>query len=538
MRPAPRRSRRGPLLVLAGLVVLAAGAAAAVWHWSGATLAGDPVGLARVELDPFAGRLVSARATTSGGAAVPLTVAGGLLTPRTPVTPGEKIDVTVVVKRAGWLAWALGKERREQLTVDAPVASVTDRWLTRPSGSTLLVRFDQPVTSVQVKQPGRPARSIQNGGRTPPAAVHVPAAGAAGTLQVRAAVRSWERLGPAQSVSWFPQATQPVAVVNQAPGTRINPVEPIRLTFAQPVDEVLGSDRPGFSPAVAGRWTEPDDHTLLFTPTGLGAGLDTTIHLRLPKTLAVVAEGGTSVRAASRVTWTVPPGRTLRMEQLLAEAGYLPVRWTPDGSDVPRSARAQLSAAVDPPAGRFDWRYPNTPPELKRLWKEGDWNTILQGAVMMFQDRHHLTVDGLPGPVFWRTLLQTTLAGERKTDGYSYVYVHRDVPQLLTLWHNGKVVLTSPGNTGVPQAPTALGTFPVFEHIPVGTMSGTNPDGSHYYDPGIKWISYFHGGEALHSFTRASYGTPQSLGCVELPMAAAAKVWPYTPIGTLVTIES
>jgi hypothetical protein len=69
-------------------------------------------------------------------------------------------------------------------------------------------------------------------------------------------------------------------------------------------------------------------------------------------------------------------------------------------------------------------------------------------------------------------------------------------------------------------------------------MSGTNPDGSHYYDPGIKWISYFHGGEALHSFTRASYGTPQSLGCVELPMDAAAKVWPYTPIGTLVTIES
>jgi hypothetical protein len=32
-------------------------------------------------------------------------------------------------------------------------------------------------------------------------------------------------------------------------------------------------------------------------------------------------------------------------------------------------------------------------------------------------------------------------------------------------------------------------------------------------------------------------GTPQSLGCVELPLASAAKVWPYTPIGTLVTVE-
>jgi hypothetical protein len=36
---------------------------------------------------------------------------------------------------------------------------------------------------------------------------------------------------------------------------------------------------------------------------------------------------------------------------------------------------------------------------------------------------------------------------------------------------------------------------------------------------------------------RASFGTLQSLGCVELPLASAANVWPYTPIGTLVTVE-
>jgi len=77
----------------------------------------------------------------------------------------------------------------------------------------------------------------------------------------------------------------------------------------------------------------------------------------------------------------------------------------------------------------------------------------------------------------------------------------------------------------------------VFEHIPIGTMSGTNPDGSHYNDPGVRWISYFHGGDAIHAFPRGSYGTPQSLGCVELPYTAASQVWPYTPVGTLVTIE-
>jgi hypothetical protein len=157
--------------------------------------------------------------------------------------------------------------------------------------------------------------------------------------------------------------------------------------------------------------------------------------------------------------------------------------------------------------------------------------------VMMFQDDHQLPVDAIAGPRVWHEVLADAVAGVRRTDGYSYVYVHRNVPQLLTLWHNGRVVLTSPGNTGVAAAPTALGTWPVFEHIPVGRMSGTNPDGSHYDDPGIRWISYFHGGEALHAFTRASFGTPQSLGCVELPLDQAAKVWPYTPIGTLVTIE-
>ena len=165
---------------------------------------------------------------------------------------------------------------------------------------------------------------------------------------------------------------------------------------------------------------------------------------------------------------------------------------------------------------------------------------IVRGAIMMFQDEHHLTVDGLPGPDLWKGLLKEAPSTTRpRTAGYSYVYVHRDQrPQQLTLWHNGKTIFTSPGNTGVPAAPTELGTFPVFEHLAETTMSGTNPDGSHYNDPGIKWVSYFNGGDALHAFDRASFGTPQSVGCVELPLASAAKIWPYTPIGTLVTIES
>ena len=69
------------------------------------------------------------------------------------------------------------------------------------------------------------------------------------------------------------------------------------------------------------------------------------------------------------------------------------------------------------------------------------------------------------------------------------------------------------------------------------TMSGENPDGSKYSDPGIKWVSYFYEGDALHAFDRASYGSPQSLGCVEMSLEEAESVYPYTPIGTPVTVN-
>jgi hypothetical protein len=244
------------------------------------------------------------------------------------------------------------------------------------------------------------------------------------------------------------------------------------------------------------------------------------------------------MRRTRTIDWTVPPGSTLRLQQLLAQGGYLPLDWQPSGATVARTPRGESRAAVDPPTGRFSWRYPNTPRELRALWHAGAPNAITRGALMMYEHDHGLAVDGLAGPQVWRALLAGAINARRGPTGYSYVYVHRALPQSLTLWHNGRTVLTSPGNTGVPAAPTQLGTFPVFEHIPVGTMSGTNPDGSHYNDPGIRYISYFNGGDAIHSFTRASFGTPQSLGCVELPLAAAAKVWPYTPIGTLVTVEN
>jgi lipoprotein-anchoring transpeptidase ErfK/SrfK len=160
---------------------------------------------------------------------------------------------------------------------------------------------------------------------------------------------------------------------------------------------------------------------------------------------------------------------------------------------------------------------------------------MTQGAVMAFENDHGLVADGTAGAAVWKALIVAALSGHRSTFGYTFVIVD-EASQRLTLWHDGQTVLTTPVNTGIASRPTATGTYPVYEHIASGTMSGTNPDGSHYNDPGIPWISYFNGGDALHGFYRAQYGFPQSLGCVEMPVDTAGHVFPYTPVGTLVHV--
>jgi len=527
-----RRRARAWIAGAAGALLLAALAFAAgvVW-WSGAALRRDPSALARIEVQPLGGSLVSAQAFDSRGHRIPLSVRELRLWPRRLVSPGEGITVVAVIRRPTWIAWAAGKTRVERLTVRAPVTELRGRWLSAARGAPVRLRFTGPVAKLAYTLDGR--RHIEAGGGR--RAISLEPTEPSGTVEVASAARRWERLGAPEKVTWFPVSRLPVVLVSPGPRRAIPPRTPIRLTFSRPLADAIGSATPQFSPHVPGRWRVVDDHTLAFLPSRLGFPFDANVRLELPRQFTI--SSGTTTAAAQAISWRVSGASFLRLQQLLATAGYLPLRWQPKAAPPPRELRAQLDAAVAPPAGRFVWSYPNTPPELQRLWVAGRPNEITRGAVMMFEDEHGLDVDGLVGPRVWQALLRDTIAGKRRTDGYSYVFVHRNVPQRLTLWHNGSIVLTSPGNTGVPVAPTELGTFPVFEHIPIGTMSGTNPDGSHYNDPGIRWISYFHGGEALHAFNRASFGTPQSLGCVELPLATAARVWPYTPIGTLVTIE-
>jgi L,D-transpeptidase catalytic domain len=519
------------LVVLVALVLLAAAALA----WSGVKLASDPTALALVSVQPLGGTIERVQAFGPHGQRIPLAVHDGRLTPLRRLTPGEQVSVDVKVRRPGWLGWALGHERNEQLTLRAPVAHVKQRWMILRSGSPVRVSFDQPVSAVAYGSAGSLAHHRLG---SPRSSVSLGMQPETGTTEIAAAARPWETLGAPTEVSWFPRSQAPVMVTIPAAGAQISPATALHLTFSKPISEVLGSSRPRLSPSTAGRWREIDSHSIEFVPSGMGAALGSHLQVQLPHAVAVTSNTGGGLHTTSAIEWTVPPGSTLRLQQLLAQAGYLPVDWQPTGTDVARTPSAEAQAAVEPPSGSFSWRYPNTPHQLEAMWTPSQANTITRGAVMKFENANDLTVDGLAGPGVWRALIDDAIAGKRLSSGYTYVYVHREVPETLTLWHAGQTVLTSPANTGISGAETELGTFPVFEHLPETTMSGTNPDGSHYEDPGIKWVSYFNGGDALHNFDRSSFGTPQSLGCVELPLAASAEIWPYTPIGTLVTIET
>jgi hypothetical protein len=212
----------------------------------------------------------------------------------------------------------------------------------------------------------------------------------------------------------------------------------------------------------------------------------------------------------------------------LAVLGYLPVSFE---SAVTLDAHQEASVVE----GSFVWRWGSTAASLDVLWNPGVDNVITRGAVMSFESAHHLATDGVAGTQVWAAL-ESDLANGVMGGAYNYVVVSTALPEKATVFSNGAAVYSSLVNTGVAQAPTELGTWPVYLRYTTTTMSGTNPDGSHYSDPGIPWVSYFHGGDALHGFIRPGYGWPQSVGCVELPIANAGVVWPLTPIGTLVSV--
>ena len=517
-----------PLLLIGAFVVAAFGL-------SGARLGRDPSALASVDTDAFGGEIDSVQATGPNGESIPVAVKGDKLFPKKKLHPGEKVDIEATVKRPSVVGWIAGKTETLEMTMRAPKAKVKTKWIAVPDSGVPTVHFNKAVTQVAYGQPGE---LVHRRFEHPKHKVELGEQASAGGAVIAAAPRGWEHLGKFTNVTWFPAGGAPTVAATPVADSEIGPSTPLTLTFSKKVKKVLGAKMPTLDPEVPGKWAQVDAHAIRFIPTGFGAPMATDLEAKLPEEVEVVQADG-SVKSEDAVVWHVPAGSSLRLQQMLAQLGYMPNSWKAEkGEEVALTPEAEVNAATNPPQGHFEWKF--TPqPSLKELWNPGEEEVITKGALMSFQDEQGIETDGVAGPEVWERLMEATINGERKSEpGYNYVYVSETIPETVKVFHNGKVVVEGPGNTGIPGAETELGTFPVFEHLEETTMSGENPDGSHYEDPGIMWVSYFNGGDALHAFDRASFGTPQSLGCVEMPLEQAAAVWPYTPIGTLVTVAS
>ncbi len=334
-----------------------------------------------------------------------------------------------------------------------------------------------------------------------------------------------------------PTATTSLRVVSTTPADGaggIGGTAPISVTFSSQL--ASGSTRPSIVPSVPGTWRTVGGTTMTFTPQ-VPFIPESQVTMTIPAGRSGVrARDGATLAKAVVVDFGIEDGSTLRLQQLLSLLDYSPLAWNAAGNPIPATdSLGQLRAAYVPPPGTFSWRQSGWPTELTSLWTPGKYTTFTRGLVMSFQADHGLDVTGVPDAGLWNDMLTSLAEGVVNTGGYNFALADKVPPQTLTIWHDGHVVLHTAANTGIPQSPTPSGTFPVYARYRYYTMHGKNPDGTPYSDP-VQYVAYFYDGDAVHYFPRAAYGIPQSLGCVELPLAEAAVAWPYLAYGTLVRV--
>ncbi|MGH9046121.1 MAG: Ig-like domain-containing protein [Acidimicrobiales bacterium] len=321
----------------------------------------------------------------------------------------------------------------------------------------------------------------------------------------------------------------PLSVASTTPTTGATGIASdttLTVKFSAPIR--FGSATPSISPSVTGSWSQAGKSALVFTPAAPFVPY-TKYTLTVPGgPTGVEAATGGHLAQSDPVSFTVADGNTTRLQQLLAELGYLPLSYS-------GTAPAPADMALPQP-GTLSWRW-TMPQTLVDQWVQGSPSAITKGAVMQFETQNGLAVDGVPGPEVWSDLLADVASHKTDPNPYTYVLVTKTLPEHQTTWVNGALQFSNIlVNTGVPGATTHDGTFQVFEHVKASDMKGCDVTGSCYNDPTVPWASYFDGGEALHGFPRANYGYPQSNGCVEMRITTAGRLWPYTVIGTLVTV--
>ena len=301
----------------------------------------------------------------------------------------------------------------------------------------------------------------------------------------------------------------------------------IRLNAAPAID----TPRPTLTPATAGHWSDLGEYEF-FKPAST---LQPCATYRLTIPAGTAAAGHRRLGHSHTVSFTVAcPGITA-VQEALARLNYLPysLHGYVGASSVAPLTRAQAARrAFDLPNGVLLANVRAAPP-----LQIGKVDPTTTGAMEVFEEDHGLPLSTAPTQQLWIELLADETLAKQNPHPYTWVTVTETIPETLEVHENNRIALKSLANTGVPGAATQQGIFPIYVRYVATTMIGTNVDGSHYDDPGVPWVNYFNGGDAVHGYIRPTYGVPQSNGCVELPIATAQVVYGMLAVGDLVIVE-
>jgi hypothetical protein len=334
-------------------------------------------------------------------------------------------------------------------------------------------------------------------------------------------------------------AAAPTAASTPLPPTRLlalpsrtisNGTQPLTVTLSAP--PATGSPVPMLRPAVAGSWATVGNSTV-FTPVS-------TLEPCSTYTLTVWAEttatGHSPLGRRQTIALKVACPPIAGLQQALARLGYMGAAFHPlydvHIASGPETRREAAEHAFHPPRGALVPDPSDAPTiEADRL------DETTKGALTVYQSDRGLEATGEPNYATWASLLASETGYRRAPHSYTWVTVSESSPETLEVHIGDRVAFSTPANTGVPGAETVQGIFPIYSRLTSTTMTGEDVDGTKYKVEDVPWVNYFNGGDAVHGYERASYGFPQSNGCVELPIEAAHTVYGMLALGDIVDVE-
>jgi hypothetical protein len=329
-----------------------------------------------------------------------------------------------------------------------------------------------------------------------------------------------------------PKEKPPATALTALPhGTVSDATAPLRVRLSGAPAQ--NSPWPELKPKVAGSWSTVEDSEY-FKATST---LEPCTTYELTVWANTTAIGHSPLGKRRTITFHVACPSITALQQGLTQLGYMGASFHSRYGgriNVGRETRGQAAhRAYNPPRGRLDPN-PSTAPPIEA----GRLDATTRGALTVFQEDHGITPTETPESRTWAALLAALALDRHNPVPYTWVSVTESIPETLEVHRASHIALSTPANTGVAGAETQTGLFPIYSRLTSTTMSGTNPDGSKYSDPGVPWVNYFNGGDAVHGFPRGSYGSPQSNGCVELPIETAHTVFGMLQIGDIVWVKS